>query len=143
MTEYLIAFNDEWAPPTTTPRWLSAWPSPRPCPPDRRPRRIQHRARLGPDSDNDHLATAAYHLLRLTARQLARRSDGPVDRDALRTQFDALRPALAPIDTLERHAGTADPTAARIRATSATLKADLVERITRLDTTLSTGPTAD
>jgi hypothetical protein len=96
-----------------------------------------------PDSDDDQLAIAAYHLLRLTARQHARRSDGPVDLDAVRTQIDDLRQALAPIDGLERHAGTADKAVARIRATAATLKADLIERITRLDTTLSTGPTAD
>ena len=90
------------------------------------------------DGPDDPVLTAAFLLLRLTATtaQFEQRDD--VDLTEAHRQLTDLRNALTPIGKLELEIGKIDRAGEVIRQTASSLRADLIGRIDKLQTALTT-----
>jgi len=92
-------------------------------------------ARDGPD---DPVLTAAFLLMRLTATTTRLEQHDDVDLSEAHRQLADLRHALSPIGELELEVGKIDRAGEVIRQTASTLRADLIGRIDKLQTALTT-----
>lgn len=90
------------------------------------------------DGPDDPVLTAAYLLLRViaTTTRLEQRDD--VDLSEAHRQLADLRHALSPIGELELEVGKIDHVGEVIRQTASTRRADLIGRIDKLQTSLTT-----